>query len=95
LKNEFILEDNMLEGKVLVLMVPKCLILTIEILPLELANDSMFLNLITPSLNILIYGLWLLNNLHVYLQTLFFNYPSKQINNPHLLTTVLKSMARW
>jgi flagellar biosynthesis protein FliQ len=64
LQNELILVD-----KVRVLVVLKCLCLTIRIFPLEPAHESMLPNLIMPSLNILIHGPWLLNNLHVYIQS--------------------------
>jgi hypothetical protein len=56
-------------------MVFKCLSLTVGILPLKLAHESMFPNLITPNLNILIDCPRLLNNLHVYIQTFVLDGP--------------------
>jgi hypothetical protein len=73
LRYEFIPEDNTLDGKVGVLVLKECLSLTVIILPLEQTHKTMLLNLILPSLNILIYGLGLVNNLHVYLQTIFLD----------------------
>jgi hypothetical protein len=73
LRDEFIPEDNTLDGKVVVHVVQKCLSLTVVILSFEPAYESMLPNLIMPSLNILIYGLRLLNNLHVYLQTVLLD----------------------
>jgi hypothetical protein len=73
LRYEFIPDDNTLDDKVGVPKVQECLSLTVVILPLELAHKSMLPNLIMPNLNILIYGLGLANNLHVYLQTVLFD----------------------
>jgi hypothetical protein len=70
---EFIPKDNLLDGKVGVHVVQECLSLTVVILSLEPAHESMLPNLIIPSLNILIYGLGLVNNLHVYLQTVLLD----------------------
>jgi hypothetical protein len=52
----------------------KCLSLVVGILLLEKAQKSMLLNLILPSLDILIDGPQLLNNLHVYLQYVLLDY---------------------
>jgi hypothetical protein len=73
LRYEFILEDNTFDGEVGVPMLHKCLSLTVGILPLEPAHETMLSNLIMPSLNILIYSLGLVNNLHVYLQTVILD----------------------
>jgi hypothetical protein len=73
LRYEFIPEDNALDGEVGVPVLQKCLSLTIAILPLEPAHETMLPNLIMPSLNILINGLGLVNNLHVYLQTVLLD----------------------
>jgi hypothetical protein len=56
-----------------VLVLHECLSLTVGILPLEPAYETMLPNLIMPSLNILIYSLGLVNNLHVYLQTVLLD----------------------
>jgi hypothetical protein len=61
LRYEFIPEDNTLDGKVGVHVLEEYLSLTVAILPLELAHETMLPNLIMPSLNILIYGLGLVN----------------------------------
>jgi hypothetical protein len=73
LRDKFISEDNTLDGKVGVPVVQKCLSLTIGFLFLESAHESMLSNLITPSLDILIYGLGILKNLHAYLQTVILD----------------------
>ena len=70
---KFISMDNTLDGKICKLVVLKCFSLTIGILPFEKANESMLPNLITPSLNIIINGLRLFNNMHVYFQTVVFD----------------------
>jgi hypothetical protein len=69
LRYEFILEDNTFDGKVGVPVLHECLSLIVGILLLEPAYETMLPNLIMPSLNILIYSLGLVNNLHAYLQT--------------------------
>jgi hypothetical protein len=73
LRDKFISEDNTLDGKVGVPVLQKCLSLTVVILPLEPVHETMLPNLIMPSLNILIYGLELVNNLQVYLQTVLLD----------------------
>jgi hypothetical protein len=73
LRYEFIPEDNALDGEVGVPVLQECLSLTIAILSLEPAHETMVPNLIMPSLNLLIYGLGLVNNLHVYLQTVLLD----------------------
>jgi hypothetical protein len=66
---EFIPEDDLLDGKVYLPLVLKCLSLTVGILPFEDAHESMLPNPIMPSLNINIDGPGLLSNLQVYRQT--------------------------
>jgi hypothetical protein len=63
----------MLDGKVGVLVLQECLSLTVVIPPLEHIHETMLPNLIMLSLNILIYGLGLVNNLHVYFQTVLLD----------------------
>jgi hypothetical protein len=70
---ELISEDNLLDGKVCLPLVLKCLNLTVGFLPFEEAHESMLPNLIMSSLNIHINGLGLLSNLHVYRQTVILD----------------------
>jgi hypothetical protein len=84
LRYEFIPEDNTFDGKVGVPVLHECLGLTIGILPLEPAHETMLPNLIMPSLNILIYSLGLVNNLHVYLQIVLLDGLGKQITSTFL-----------
>jgi hypothetical protein len=63
---EFIPEDALLDGKVCLPLVLKCLSLTVGIFSFEDAHESMLPNPIMPSLNIYIDGPGLLSNFHVY-----------------------------
>jgi hypothetical protein len=70
---ESLLEDNSLNDKVGLLLVLKCLRLTIGFLSFEEAHESMLPNLIMPSLYVHINGPGLLNDLHVYQQAIFLD----------------------
>ena len=59
-------EDNSFDGKVGLPLVLKCLRLAIGFLPFEEAYESLFPNMIVPTLDVSINGLGLLNNLYVY-----------------------------
>ena len=73
LKNELIPKDDLLDGKVHVPPVLKCLGLTVGILPFEHFHESRLSNLTMPSLHIYIDGLGLFNAIYVNFQTVLLD----------------------
>ena len=81
LRIEFIPIHGSFHCKVCLLLVYKCLCLSVGLLASEVANESMLPNLIMPSLNVLRDGPGLLSNIHVYHQAIFLDTLGEQINS--------------